>query len=363
MENTDKAVSGNKITCRGCGAYLKYKPGTQFTSCEYCGFENEIVVPQTSIEEHDYLSVLNNETSEETLTAEFIKCESCQAISTLNANLSSAFCPYCTSPLIIGNLHTETIIQPKSVLPFKFDQKLAKEEFSKWIRKLWFAPNNLKQVLSLNNFKGIYIPYWTFDTDTYTAYTGERGEYYYVTENYTTTEDGKQVTRTREVRRTRWYDTSGAVDVPFDDLLVIATRSLPEKQSQRLEPWDLENLVPFDESYLSGFITEKYQINLEEGFDIAKELAVSGIESAIRDDIGGDEQHISSMETTHSNITFKHLLFPVYVSAYKYNNKLYQFLINGRTGEVQGQRPYSWIKIVLFSLAILILIYVLTLVV
>jgi len=360
MENINQEVSGSKITCKSCGAYLKYKPGTQFTSCEYCGFENEIVVKQTSIEEHDYLAMLNNETPQDTISAQFIKCESCQAVSTLSSNLSSAFCPYCTSPLIIGNLHTETIIQPKSLLPFRLDQKLAKDEFAKWIRKLWFAPNNLKQVLSLDNFKGIYIPYWTFDTDTYTEYSGERGEYYYVTESYTTEEDGEQVTKTREVRKTRWYDASGAVDVPFDDLLVIATRSLPATQSQRLEPWDMENLVPFDESYLSGFITEKYQINLKEGFEIAKELSVSGIENAIRDDIGGDEQQISSMETTHSNITFKHLLFPVYVSAYKYNKKLYQFLINGRTGEVQGQRPYSWIKIVLFVIAILILLLVLS---
>ena len=358
MENPEQEISGTKITCKGCGAYLKYKPGTQHLSCEYCGFENEITTTDTPIEELDYLSVLNNEAAQATITAKFIKCESCKAISTLSSSLSSAFCPYCASPLIIGNLHEENIIQPKSLLPFKLDKNLAKDEFTKWIKKLWFAPNNLKKSLSLENFKGIYIPYWTFDTDTFSEYSGERGEHYYVTESYTATEDGKQVSKTREVQKTRWYDVSGNVQVMFDDLLIIATNSVPQAQAQKLEPWDTENLVPFDESYLSGFITEKYQVDLKQGFEIAKEAAAAGIEDAVNNDIGGDEQRISSIDTEYSAITFKHLLFPIYVSVYKYNGKVYQFLINGRTGEVRGKRPYSWIKITLFILAILLLILI-----
>lgn len=356
MENQEKEVNSTKFACKGCGAYLKYKPGTQHLSCEYCGFENEISVAEERIEELDYLSVLNNETPQATLAVQLIKCESCKAISTVSANLSSAFCPYCSTPLIIGNLYTENIIQPKSLLPFKLDLAPAKEEFTKWIKKLWFAPNNLKKSLNLDNFKGVYLPYWTYDTHTFNQYTGERGEYYYVTESYTTTEDGKQVSKTREVRKTRWYDTSGAVQVSFDDLLVTASHSLPEKYVQKLEPWDMENLVPFNESYLSGFTTEKYQIGLKEGFEIAKGITTSEIENTIESDIGGDEQRISSVDTTYTDITFKHLLFPVYVSVYKYNGKVYQFLVNARTGEVQGQRPYSWMKIVFFIIAIIVAI-------
>lgn len=289
MDHIEKEVSGTKITCKGCGAYLKYKPGTRHLSCDYCGFENEIAVAEKMIEELDYLAILNHESSQPTLSAQFIKCESCKAISTLSSNLSSAFCPYCANPLIIGNLYHENIIQPKSILPFKLDQHRAKDEFTSWIKKLWFAPNNLKNSLSLENFKGIYIPYWTFDMDTFSEYTGERGDYYYVTESYTTTEEGKQVTKTREVQKTRWHDVSGDVQVAFDDLLIIAINSVPQKEAGKLEPWDMENLVPFDESYLSGFITEKYQVDLKEGFEIAKEMAAEEIENAINNDIGGDQ--------------------------------------------------------------------------
>ena len=225
------------------------------------------------------------------------------------------------------------------------------------MKKLWFAPGQLKKApLSFDHFKGIYIPYWTYDSDTFTKYTGQRGDHYFVTETYTTTVDGKSVTRTRQVQRTRWSPAWGNVSNFFDDVLVVGSNSLPEKYIYKLEPWDLNNLVPFDKSYLSGFITEKYQIDLGDGFEKAKEIIDPKICALIRRDIGGDVQRIIAKNTNYNDITFKHLLLPVFVSAYKYKDKIYQFLVNGRTGEVQGQRPYSWIKItlaILLGLAII----------
>lgn len=338
----------HKFSCNGCGAYLKYKPGTQHLDCEYCGAINEIETSNKKVTELNYLSHLTDETEKKVeASQDFIKCESCACTITLSTTISSALCPYCSTPLIIEKAFKENAIQPKSLLPFKFDTATAKTEFKKWIGKLWFAPNNLGKTLNLDNLNGIYIPYWTYDTNTISKYTGKRGEYYYVTESYTTTENGKSVTRTRQVRHTRWHSTSGTVSVSFDDILVTATRSVPEKHLQNLEPWDLENLVPFNKSYLSGYVSEKYQINLEEGFEIAKKISEDRIRNAIRRDIGGDEQRIYTVDTRYLDIKFKHLLLPVYLSVYKYGNKVYQFFINARTGEVEGERPYSWIKITL----------------
>lgn len=356
MEEITKEQAGSKLECTGCGAYLKYTPGTQHLTCEYCGAENEISLADEAIEELDFFSFLEDKDLGGTYTEHFVKCESCNATSTLDAKLTSAFCPYCSVPLILANAYSENIIQPKSLLPFKLNKDESQVQFKAWIKSLWFAPNDLKSVLSLDNFKGIYIPYWTYDTHTFSKYTGQRGIYYYVTESYTSTENGRSVTKTRQVRKTRWYPASGSVRVNFDDLLVTATKSMPEKHVRALEPWDMQNLIPFDKSYLSGFVTEKYQVDLKQGFEVAKELADPAIRSAIRRDIGGDEQRIDTVDTKYSNITFKHLLFPVYVSSYRYSDKLYRFIINARTGEVQGERPYSWIKItlaVLFALAVI----------
>jgi DNA-directed RNA polymerase subunit RPC12/RpoP len=351
-EIKEQELSVGTFTCVSCGADLKYKPGTKYLNCEYCGAKNEIPQIDESIEELDFQEFLAKKSeSEDTTVERYVKCQNCGASSTLEPNVTSALCPYCSTPLVIENAREETVIQPKSLLPFKLDKNKAKGEFRKWVNKMWFAPDKFKRAaLNFDYFKAIYIPYWTFDTDTDTAYVGQRGIHYYVTETYTTTENGKPVTRTRQVQRTRWSPASGNVQKFFDDILTVATKSLPQKYIYKLEPWDMENLVPFDRSYLSGFITEKYQIELAEGFEIAKGIAEPEIVNLIRRDIGGDEQRIISKRTNYKDITFKHLLLPVFVSAYRFNGKLYQFLVNGRTGEIQGQRPYSWIKITLTSI-------------
>ena len=144
--------------------------------------------------------------------------------------------------------------------------------------------------------------------------------------------------------------SSGHVDNLFDDVLVVASKSLPREYVEKLEPWELQNLVPFNESYLSGFKTESYQIDLKEGFDDAKIKMDERIRAAVCSDIGGDHQRIHTLNTIYNNITFKHILLPIWISAYQYKEKVYRFLINGLTGEVQGERPYSWIKISLTAL-------------
>ena len=209
------------------------------------------------------------------------------------------------------------------------------------------CPTDLKQYArSEDKLVGVYVPYWTYDCDTRTAYTGERGDDYWETETYTTMENGKLVTKTRQVRKTRWTSVRGTVDNAFDDILILASKSLPEKYAGRLEPWDLDQLVPYADDYLSGFRAESYQVDLVGGFDEAREVMVPTIRATIERDIGGDHQRIDSTDTRYNNITFKHILLPVWLSAYRYRDQVYRILINARTGEVQGERPWSAWKIV-----------------
>lgn len=155
------------------------------------------------------------------------------------------------------------------------------------------------------------------------------------------------------MRHIRWSTAAGCVTLDFDDVLVPASHSLPEKQTTTLEPWDLQNLVPFDEGFLAGFRTEAYQVTLTQGFDQARDAMQEPIAQAARRDIGGDEQRLQSLDTHYSGITFKHVLLPIWISAFRYKGTIFRFLINGRTGEVQGERPYSAVKILLLVLALL----------
>jgi LSD1 subclass zinc finger protein len=346
-EFEDKNNQGSMFACTNCGAELKYKPGTTKIRCDYCDTENDIPQIEVKIEELDFNAYLDQRSeSSDQMTVHLVKCEQCGASSTIDPKIRSEYCPYCSAPLIISSAHDELMLQPKYLLPFKIEKNEAHRIFTTWISRLWFAPNNLKKAsLNFDHFKGIYIPYWTYDSDTESYYTGQRGTYYYVTETYSTTVNGKSVMKTRQVRKTRWTSVSGQVSRQFDDVLIVASRSLPDKYVYALEPWDINNLVPYDSKYLSGFITEKYQVQLKEGFEPAKNKMDDIIRDDIRSDIGGDEQRIIQVSTDYKNITFKHILLPVYVSAYRYSGKLFRLLINARTGEVQGERPFSWQKI------------------
>jgi hypothetical protein len=206
---------------------------------------------------------------------------------------------------------------------------------------------------------GMYLPYWTFDCSTRTSYSGQRGDYYYVTESYNTVENGKSVTRTRQVQKTRWTSASGSVNNVFDDILIEASTSLRKEKLRSLEPWDLKNLVAYNDKYLSGFRTETYQVDVKSGYQQAKQRIDPVIENTIRNHIGGDTQRILFTNATYNDPSFKHILLPVWLSAYQYNSKVYQILINARTGEVQGERPYSVAKIALAVIGGLIVLLIL----
>jgi DNA-directed RNA polymerase subunit RPC12/RpoP len=349
-----------ELACVSCGALLKFKPGTRNLACEYCGSENEIAAPEsegqiveTSLD--DFLA--KNFDAEEKMVVTTVKCDSCHAISTFDEKTSSDQCPFCAAPLVVKGGTTSQIHKPQYVLPFGIDERKSRENFKGWLKSLWFAPNDLKKYAdSAARLNGMYLPFWTFDCSTSTKYTGQRGEHYYVTESYTAHENGKAVSRTRQVQKTRWYSASGTVGNTFDDVLIEASNTLRKDKLRALEPWDVKNLVAFNDKYLSGFRTETYQVDVKASYLQAKERMEPVIENAIRHDIGGDAQMIHYTNTTYSNPTFKHILLPVWLSAYRYNNKVYQFLINARTGEVQGERPFSAAKIALAVIAGLILL-------
>ncbi|HQH19498.1 MAG TPA: hypothetical protein PKZ43_08070 [Bacteroidales bacterium] len=355
---TPETSTNNQLKCKDCGAFLKFAPGTNAITCDYCGAFNEIEKSTEIVEEIDYEKFITEKLSlEKQQTIVTVKCAECGAATTLKSNITSDLCPFCGTSLVVANGSASTILKPKSLLPFGITQKQAFELFRLWIKKLWFAPNSLrKYVNNTDKFNGMYIPYWTYDSDTDSSYTGSRGAYYYVTESYTSTENGRTVTKTRQVRKVRWTPVSGYVNNAFDDVLITASQSLPLKYIDKLEPWDLKNLIPYDDKFLSGFRTECYQVDVKKGFENAKIKMDPVIRFAVKTDIGGDEQQIYTLNTTYRNITFKHILLPLWISSYRYQNKVYRFMVNARTGEIHGERPWSVWKIILFSLACILVI-------
>ncbi len=344
-----------KKACINCGAELTYEPGTTSVTCDYCGHKEEISIETSKFEElelYPYLDQMGDQKNSEEIS--ILHCKNCGANQHVEENYKSLHCVYCSMPLILEDAYKEDWILPGAVLPFQIDSKKAFLIFQKWVKGLWWAPNKLKKASLDPQFtKGLYLPYWTFDAQLYADYVGERGDYYYVTETY---RDSDGNTRTRQKRRTSWSHASGNVSGFVDDTLVVASKQRAGRVPSKIARWDLKKLQPFHSGFLAGFVTEKYTTTLKEGYEDSKEEARAIATSWARQDIGGDEQRVSSIDMELTEETFKHILLPVFVSAYKYNGKEYNFFVNGESGALSGKRPYSFWKIFFAILTAIIII-------
>ena len=196
---------------------------------------------------------------------------------------------------------------------------------------------------------GVYLPFWAFDADAASRYRGERGTVTYVNRMGHAMRGGKRVQVMRRVAKVRWTRVSGDVRRVFDDVLVMASRSLPHRFTRRLTggsaPWDLHDLQPYQAEFLAGFRAEAYSVDLEEGFHAARAIMDLQIRRDVRFDIGGDRQRVHEIKTRLSDVRFTHVLLPVWVAAYRYGDETFRFVVNARTAEVIGERPYSTFKI------------------
>lgn len=377
-----------RYPCENCGASLEFSPGEQRLTCPYCGHEQQIGpgparAPSrqaTGGAEADRIILRDPATgralqwdaghkapdlvelpleqglridreSDLTQSVRTLSCPNCGAKIETSSDRHASACPFCATP-VVTDTGTTRHLKPQGVLPFVITEEQAKSALESWLGGLWFAPSGLTAYARRGRrMSGIYSPFWTFDAATRTQYSGARGDWYYETVWVTQEVNGRMQRTAQQVRRTRWTPVSGAVARDFNDVLVLAASSLPRRITDALTPWDLSHLMPYSPEYLAGFLAEGYTIPLASGHQIARQEMAGVITMDVRRSIGGNEQQIASIRTEHAEETFKHVLLPVWTAAYRYNGHSYRFVVNGQSGRVQGERPWSVWKIA-FAVAV-----------
>jgi predicted RNA-binding Zn-ribbon protein involved in translation (DUF1610 family) len=349
-------LADHRFPCPACGSELRFAPGTGKLKCPHCGNEEPVAENRGAVRELDLRAAteqtLPDDEMEET---RIVQCASCGAQIEFDADLHARECPFCASPIVADTgLHRH--IKPQAQLPFLITEDEARAAMNRWLGRLWFAPSNLVQYARAGRaMQGIYAPYWTYDAETRTEYSGQRGTVYYESQPVQVVVNGRRQTAMQQVARVRWSPVRGRVARTFDDVLVLGSRSMPKPFAEEIAPWDLSALSAYEPRYLAGFRAEGYTVPVEEGYDEARRIMNAVIEGDVRRDIGGDQQQIRQLETSVGRLSFKHVLLPMWLAAYKYRGRTFRFVVNGRTGEVEGERPYSTLKIAIaIALALLV---------
>lgn len=339
-----------RFPCPQCGADMRFSPGEGKLVCDFCGHTEPLTATRNQVQPIQELDLRRGLEAAlpdtEMEVTRISRCPNCGAEVEFDPAVHSTECPFCATP-VVTDTGASRHIKPKGVAPFDITEAEARAAMNQWLGSRWFAPSGLQEYARKGRaLQGVYVPYWTFDADTRSSYSGQRGTIYHETQAVQVRDQqGRVRTEMRQVPRIRWTPVSGRVARFFDDVLVLAARSLPKSHTDALLPWDLTRLKPYQPEFLAGFRAEGYTVSLQDGLTEARAYMDAMIERDVRFDIGGDRQEIRSINTEVSDVTFKHILLPVWTAAYRFRGQSFRFVVNGQTGKVEGERPWSPWKI------------------
>ncbi|BDS12647.1 hypothetical protein [Aureispira anguillae] len=355
LYNDDFLENVLELPCPTCGSELSYSASKQQINCNHCGFVKPYDEANDLVEEQCLEKAIQSMSYfvPKAIHKKVVDCGSCGSRLMIEDDKVLIRCNFCGSEKVNESAMDKNLIQPQGIVPFKIDAKEAKQKFRDWIQEGWFKPNKLQHLAELGDVHGIYVPFWTYDTQTHTNWSGEAGYHYYETEFYTDS-DGEE--QTREVQKTRWEYKRGAIDHFFDDVLIVASKGLPHKVITPIYPFKLEEVVNYSPTLMVGWEAEIYSLDVSEGYQVAEKKMTEELRSRASDALGGDTQRNLSVNIQRWDQTFKHIILPVWICSYIYNDKTYQFAVNGQTGKIHGTKPTSWFKVLGLILLIVAII-------
>lgn len=342
MTNEQNAYQGEieVFLCSSCASAMTWDEGVQKFRCSSCN--TEVADPEGDgiVSELPFNQYYVEKAKEDWGSGRvFITCRSCGAQVSVAEDETSVNCSYCGSPHVLST-RQEAGLPPEGVVPFVIDEAKAKEIFNKWVGKRFWAPKELKKLYQQLKLKGVYEPFWTFDSSTVSSWHASGGEAYYVT-----VERNNQKYRERRIR---WHPIRGTWQQNFDDVLVCANNA-HSSLMDKLAYYDTSETRPYSSEYLAGVGAQHYTLMPDQGFVVAKQMMEQSIRKEITQSILRHYDEVSSLRTNtnFSNVFFKHLLLPVWTTGFMYKDKQYGCMINGQTGKIVGEYPKSALKIIL----------------
>ena len=331
------------MKCTNCGSTMRYDVDKGGLVCEYCGSFKAMPKPEeTSVDEMDFNSAFRDVSTDWGISKRNVTCDQCGSIMFFDPDQMSSVCPFCGSPIVLSEQEADCGIAPSAMIPFCVSKEDVAKRFYFWNRFAFWSPENFRTGKVLGNLVGLYVPFWTFDADTSSNFTGEFG--YDYEKNDTT--------------YTRWEERSGKLDLFIDDAQVCASKKfVNDKLLNQVARFDASKLVPYTPDALVGFAAEKYTISIDDAWNMARQGSIRNkLEYEATKKVNADRRKKIDMDTAYSNIKFKLILVPVWLTACRYKGKSYNVVASGFDNRGNCRRPVSVPKMILLILLFLCLL-------
>jgi uncharacterized Zn finger protein (UPF0148 family) len=341
--------------CPSCGGPLHFDPDSQKLLCDFCGstFTTE-EISKIYADANAAAAAAGTDLSESNDTVQWSEeeaahmraysCPSCGAQLICDENTAATSCPYCGNPTVVP-AQFDGALRPDYIIPFRLKKEEAVRKLSEFYKGKPLLPTAFKNNNHIEEIKGVYVPFWLYDGDAATdlAYHATRvhshssGDYLVtVTEHY-------QVERQGTVRFRM---------VPAD-----ASSKMPDEMMDAIEPFRYDDLIPFDMSYLPGYLADKYDVSAEEDADRADVRMKNSAIEAVSGTVGGYASCVPEKEHVHIIPDRVHYAFlPVWMLSTRWNNQIYLFAMNGQTGKFIGDLPVDMGKFWLYFIVITVVL-------
>jgi hypothetical protein len=275
-----------------------------------------------------------------------VSCQACGGAVAMPAGAPHPRCLFCGSEAVVAT-RSEDIEPPGTFLPFEVDQDKAQELFAdKAQASIWY-PGNLRDAdLELDK---LLLPAWAWSgkVETHWAALVISGRH----------RSGK--------RPETGVDTSRVKGV-----------LVPSSASSTISRDELDAIAPFSDKNAFVFRAEQAVAPFELGKLTRSAARKAGAEAMAK-------RHRLLIAAAHRAVSLSgshlfddldgvQLLLPVYVGVYRHRGKPYRVVMNGQSGKLTGDFPYSWLRIgcaaILFGgiatglvIAMLLLVWIATL--
>lgn len=331
------------VRCPQCGASARFDVAKGTVGCPFCGWSDEggaEVVGRGAASGEFTPEVLARGAEGFGVDRRELGCGACGAVIAVESGSLAATCPFCASHQVAIREHaTVSGLRPTAILPFAVQSDACRTIAAEWLGQGWLHPDDLGRLARVDGFVGIYVPYWTFSADTSSDWKAEVG-----TERSHTSTNEKGETETKTVISWQWK--SGHVSLSLRDLLVPGTTRLSARLLSRIEDaFRLESLARYQPELLAGFQAQTYDVPLPDAWEAGRHRMREQAREACHAATGSSHVRSFSMTADLDDESWRHVLLPLWVSAYRYAGRTWVVVIDGSSGQVAGQKPVAWWKV------------------